>query len=498
MNYDLINQAPFLTAAGFDFGDGVGAYEGASHSRIEDVSDFGPEEAISADLDSLRPRSRHYVRNNAWAKNAVQQWVSAAVGTGITARWSTGDKNVNLLFEELWSEFIQECDFDEKLDFAGIQALVMGTVVNSGDCYVRRRVRPLEEDLAVPLQLQVIEPDFLAREKNEVLPSGGYIKNGKQYSKGGKLKYYHFHKYHPNESISFHDPEGTVKIRANDIIHVMKVERPGQSTGIPWVSSVLLRLSELDAYEDAELVRKKTAALFAAFIKEAQPTTNPMTPGVSIKTPNKTGKRSPLVQLKPGLMQRLGVGQEMQFSQPADVGTTYEPWLRFQLMAIAKGYGLSYEMLSGDLRGVSYSSIRAGLIDFRRLCEQVQHFMLKYQLCRKVSHWFCDIAFHANRLSVSDYELNRRKYRKIKWVMPRWDEVDPLKKLLADKGEVRSGFAPIKDKQQQRGHEQEDILENAGFFEVARKQGLSLDTDGSVTNNNGTEQRAMLEIANSE
>ena len=494
-----MQQAPYLAASGFELPTGSRAFEGASNTRIEDVADYGPDSSISDNLNTLRPRSRHFTRNNAWAKNAVQQWVSAAVGTGITARWQTGDDTVNKAFESLWQEFVAECDFDEKLDFGGLQALVMGTVVNSGECFVRRRIRPLDEDLAVPLQLQVIEPDFLARTQNGVLSSGGYIKDGRQYSKSGKLKYYWFHKYHPSESLLVNDPDALVKVPAADIIHVMKVERPGQNTGIPWVSSVLVRLAELDAYEDAELVRKKTAALFAAFIKEAQPNSNPMTPGVTLPDSNKKKpKNPPLAQLKPGLMQRLGVGQEMQFSQPADVGTTYEPWLRFQLLAIAKAYGLSYEMLTGDLRGVSYSSIRAGLLDFRRLCEQVQHFMLKFQLCRKVSHWFCDSASASDVIPVPDYRENRRKYRKVKWVMPRWEEVDPLKKFLADKGEVRAGLAPIRDKQQSRGHEQEEILENAEFFETARQAGLLLDTDPTVTNNNGTEQRTMLEIATSE
>lgn len=498
MNAYLATQAPFLAASGFEITGGHRAFEGASTSRIQDVPEFGPDESISGDLATLRPRSRHYARNNAWARNAVQQWVSAAVGTGINARWQTDDTAINARFEEIWAEFVQECDFDGYLDFGGIQALVMGTVVNSGECFVRRRIRPTSEDLMVPLQLQVIEPDYLARDKNEVLDNGGYIKNGREYSKDGKLQKYWFYKYHPSETLFVADHLAQVAVPAADIIHVMKVERPGQNTGIPWVSSVLLRLAELDAYEDAELVRKKTAALFAAFIKESSPGAAPLTPGVTIPRSEKPTKRAPLAQLRPGLMQRLGPGQEMQFSSPADVGVTYEPWLRFQLLAIAKAYGLSYEQLTGDLRGVSYSSIRAGLIDFRRLCEQVQHFMLKFQLCRKVSHWFCDVAAAADVLPVADYYANRRKYRKIKWIMPRWDEVDPLKKFLADKGEVRAGFAPIKDKQQQRGHEMEDVLENAEFFELAKAAGLKLDTDGSVTNNNGTEQRTMLELANSE
>lgn len=41
--------------------------------------------------------------------------------------------------------------------------------------------------------------------------------------------------------------------------------------------------------------------------------------------------------------------------------------------AVAAGLGLPYELVSGDLEGVTYSSIRAGLIEFRCRVEQFQH-----------------------------------------------------------------------------------------------------------------------------
>ncbi len=42
----------------------------------------------------------------------------------------------------------------------------------------------------------------------------------------------------------------------------------------PWLSRVLLKLYELDQYDDAELVRKKTAAMFAGFITRLDPESN--------------------------------------------------------------------------------------------------------------------------------------------------------------------------------------------------------------------------------
>jgi capsid protein len=51
------------------------------------------------------------------------------------------------------------------------------------------------------------------------------------------------------------------------------------------------------------------------------------------------------------------------------VGGNYEAFERIQLLRIAAGLGLPYDMLTGDLSKTSYSSIRAGILSFRRLCE---------------------------------------------------------------------------------------------------------------------------------
>jgi capsid protein len=41
------------------------------------------------------------------------------------------------------------------------------------------------------------------------------------------------------------------------------------------------------------------------------------------------------------------------------------------LEASAVGTGLTYDQVAGDLTQANYSSLRAGKIEFRRLCEQV-------------------------------------------------------------------------------------------------------------------------------
>jgi capsid protein len=76
--------------------------------------------------------------------------------------------------------------------------------------------------------------------------------------------------------------------------------------------------------------------------------------------------------MEPGSLIPLPPGADIQFSDPADPGD-YSAYVKNHIRAIASGLGLPYEIVSGDLEGVTYSSIRAGLVEFRRRMEQLQH-----------------------------------------------------------------------------------------------------------------------------
>jgi capsid protein len=58
--------------------------------------------------------------------------------------------------------------------------------------------------------------------------------------------------------------------------------------------------------------------------------------------------------------------------------------VRACLQAFASGAGLAEYQICGDLSGINYSSIRAGLLEFRRKCEQYQHSVFILQICHPI------------------------------------------------------------------------------------------------------------------
>ena len=60
------------------------------------------------------------------------------------------------------------------------------------------------------------------------------------------------------------------RVPADRVLHLFERLRPGQVRGVPWFAPVMLKLRDLDAYDEAELVRKKIEACFAAFVTGVQ------------------------------------------------------------------------------------------------------------------------------------------------------------------------------------------------------------------------------------
>jgi lambda family phage portal protein len=408
--------------------------------------------AILSDLETLQTRSRDCVRNNPYAANILDVFTANAIGTGIKPQSLAGTHKREI--DNLWLRWTDEADFEERLDFYGLQQLVLRNVIEAGECLVRFKIN---RSLDVPLQLQVLESEFLENGSAE-LPNGHRIVGGVELDARGRRVAYHVYTQHPSEtSIGSH---GVVRLPADEVMHVFKPLRPGQIRGEPWLSKILLKLHELDLYDDAELARKKTTAMFAGFVTRLDPEGTMMGEGAA----NEEGQA--FAGLEPGTMQILEPGEDVRFSQPTDVGQNYEVFIKHQLRSIAAGVGITYEQLTGDLENVNYSSIRAGLVEFRRRIESIQHHIMVFQFCRPVwRRWF--------ELAILNNKLLQNAEPHVKWIPQGFDWVDPLKDINATVVAMQNGLMSRAEAVSQRGYDVEDIdIEIAADNERAEKLGL--------------------------
>jgi|GEM_PF-5978878 capsid protein len=105
----------------------------------------------------------------------------------------------------------------------------------------------------------------------------------------------------------------TVRVPASDMAHLFQALAPGQLRGITWLAPILLRLHELDQYEDAALVKAKVAALSTGFIRDPDGTVAGLNTGGAVNGVLNAG-------MEPGSLIPPPPGADIQFSDPADPG----------------------------------------------------------------------------------------------------------------------------------------------------------------------------------
>lgn len=416
---------------------------------------------VAAAGTTLRRRGAYYARNNAWLARGINALVANTVGTGIKPQSRHPDQGIRERLHVLWGRWCDAADVAGRTDFYGLQALAVRGMVEGGEAFVRFRPQPLGTG-PVPLKLQMIAPDQVDATLNRDLDDHGRIRSGVELDGEGRRRAYHVLPNRPGDAVfTSYQP---VRIPAGDMLHVFEALEVGQVRGLSWLAPVLLRLHELDAYEDAQLVRQKVAALFAGFLID------PEGSGAGFE-----GTRTGSILdsgLEPGTLKTLPPGYDIRFSEPAQVGDSAD-FVRTQLRAIAAGIGITYEQLTGDLTGVNYSSIRAGLIEFRRRVDSLRWSVIVPQLCQPTWEQFIRTAVVAGRIPSADFDRDPDSWLAADWHPPAWEWVDPLKDIAAEQAAVDAGFKSRSQVINNRGEDPEQVDRlRAADAERARRLGL--------------------------
>lgn len=429
-------------------------------------------------LVSLRGHARDLCRNNAWAKRAVQAITNNTVGWGIHPK-AEGSSSEQI--GQVWNRWAgtTECDADGRLTFYGLQALAMRTIVESGEVLIRRRRRRAEDGLTIPLQLQVLEPDFIDQNKDGIVnqQTGNPIIQGVEFDKLGRRVAYWLYGQHPGSNRIAITRGGAFvsnRVPAEDIIHVYELGRPGQVRGMTWFAPIIVPLKDFDEYEDASLMQAKVAALFAAII-------------TSLDGEPVLGEKSatdPLVEtLEPGMMYRTRPGEDVKFGQPPiapDNGFAARTIRR-----IAAGLGVTYEDISGDYSQVNFSSARMARLAHWANVFDWQWNMLIPQLCGGAWRWAMEAAAIVGAVQGETLPL-------AEWTPAPMPMIDPEKEGLALTRLVRSGAMTHDDMLRERGIDPAAhwaaYEKRVKFF---REKGIWLDSDVSRVSQAGlTQERA--------
>ncbi|MGQ3049836.1 MAG: phage portal protein [Niveispirillum sp.] len=423
----------------------------------------GPNASLVNNLATLRARSRQAVRSDGWAADIVSKFSRDVVGTGIKPLLQLPEHpEFKRQIQRLWARWCRQCDAFGRLDLYGMQSLVAGATAAAGESFIRFRPRRAEDGLAVPLQLEVIEAEQVPL-AYPIVPTvpGNRLMAGIERDAIGRRVYIHFLRRHPGETgMGVWDSDAgstieTVPVPADSVCHVALNPnfRAGLERGEPLLTRALVKLRELDAYDDAELVRKKISANIVGWI-----TRSPMAEdGASIlgeEEVDDAGVGS--LTLQPGTWQVLEPGEKPELTQPSEVGGTYDPFLTWQFRWICASVGMPYEVLVGPTAGLSDRTLRQILIEYRRGLEAYQHTLMVQQMCVPIWERWIDTAILAGAITLPAGVEVEDLYD-VRWTPPSWGYLQPVQEVQANELAVRNGFKSRSEVVSEAGYDSEDV-----------------------------------------
>ena len=354
-------------ARAFTRGGGYDAASGAARWPAW-ASQVAPARQALAARHAHASHGFYLTTNSPTGEAIVEKWQTNLIGDGPAVRSGHPDELVRAALEDAWGEFYERADIEGAADLTGVLNSTVRGLVTGGEAF--HQMVTIERGA---LRLRQLSPEQIDPALNRELAGGGRIVAGIEFDGYGRRVAFHVLPDAPDMAPAMIGP--AVRVPADDICHVFERRVPGQVRGTSWLAPVGTRLVELHKLEDALLARMNTAALFCAFVTDAEGHGGGLTDD-AVADPA-------TLSLEPGVLRMLPVGTTINF--PTVPGIEGAPeLLGHMLRSIASGVGLPAPIMASAYGDVNYSSGTLGLGQFIRRVKAVQGSLLVGQFLQPV------------------------------------------------------------------------------------------------------------------
>ncbi len=440
-----------------------------AHARGESIKYL-----LGKDLETIRKRCRYEIRNNPIANAIVEFIVGTTVGVGLRPRISDPE----LL--KLWNEWVEVADADEMGDFYSLQALAMREIVAAGEVFGRIRPRRSTDGLPVPLQVQLLPSEFVPLKDVEQ----DNIVSGVKFRGPGQRSAYLFHPVHPGDGKATANTDFK-EVPADRVCHAMQVREAGQVRGEPWLVRSIIRLHELDEYEDAELVKKNFSARITAFFKRKSQVDSGAAMMLGDDDVGEAEEAEVIPSIIAGDNMALPDDVDVEFAPTHDSGSTFPEFVRQVLSEACVGLAPVDLILDRDIPERSQQLI---LAKYEIAVEQRRK-MLIHKFCRPTWRAFLDAA-----VASGAWKGNPADFYSVKWTGQPLPKIRRHQEANADVTELRSGAMTFAELVEKRGHDYADHIEQLAREAADRDRlGLVLDGDARMTAGSGAIQTGEID-----
>lgn len=430
---------------------------------------------ISASGKTIIARARFLHRNNPIATSIVDCFAGTLIGSGFKANWLLPDSKQELRDElhQAFTDWTNYCDADGCYDLEGMCWLAASELCVAGEYFVRFRPRRLSDGFAIPLQLQFLPSEMLDNADNRVLESN-IVRQGVEFNPIGQRVAYHFWRQHPGDVTVTNTGDKTI-VPANQVLHVRIIKEAGQVRGLSRMAPLIVPLWAIDAYFDAEVERKRVAALLTHWITKGAGGQTPIATDRETAKGEADGEGRAEVDIQPGATVLLELGEDVEFSTPADVGPNFEAFLYRAMLNISAGAGLPYGGVSGDPSKSNFSNSRSMQADYRRRFSGIQNNIFIFQFLQALVRPWLDAGVLAGVLDLPGYDDPKQKlaYTRVEWIPDAFEWGDPKKEAEANQILVNMRAKALSTVIRECGDEPKQVFKQIGQDQkILRDEGV--------------------------
>ena len=359
---------------------------------------FDPDDEGS-DSSTIANRVLSAYRNNVWVKRVVDSKVALEVGDGIRMQPNTGNKTLDDAISELISDSYYNSSLSDDMSLSGIQAQSVRSKLFSGNSFLNINYSGDTTETPTAIRFQSID-NVLHAEYGE---NQGIVLN-----QNGKPTGYQFYKSVNNQEV--------VTVGKDYIIHHFNRIRAGQLKGVSEIAQILPKAYSFEKYNQSELHRKKIRSTFSGVIEK------PVSSECEWAYDPVTGQKLdydrsalPSVEIQSGTFANLLSGESLKLFDGDTSGDGYADFQHWQLLAMASGVNLPFQLLSGDFASINDRLWRAIFNDLKRSLEANHYNSLVPQLIRPMYLAIVSEGIESGYIkqpkSVSDFAVRRAVFK---------------------------------------------------------------------------------------
>ena len=438
----------------------------AAQTTKDNAKHWGAAEFLSADAEAdsavrkiLRTRARYEVQNNSYARGIVKTLADDTVGTGPRLQMLLEDEETNRQIEHdfaVWAKTVRLAAKLRTIRMARCQ---------DGEAFAILAQNP-RLSANVMLDIQLIEAD---RVTDDELNGDPNCIDGITFDPFGNPVSYKVLKAHPGGTASFGTE--TMTIKAENMIHIFRQDRPEQHRGIPEITAALALFAHLRRFTLAVVSAAEAAADFAGILYTDAPANGEADSVEAMDT----------IQLERNMLLTMPGGWKMSQVDPKQPVTTYGEFKHEILNEIARCLSMPYNIAAGNSSGYNYASGRLDHQTYYKSLKVDRSFMESEILDRVFEKWLREW------ILATGADIDLCDCRHV-WFWDGQEHVDPAKEANAQQLRLQSRTTTLAAEYARQGKDWEtELRQIAKEHELMKELGIepvAADTETSNKDEN--------------